>query len=80
LVNLALFFYPNKNLETIFKTILKIKKWIEDTSIVSEWAVYFKEKVYLDWFMKINDWVEKWNSIEWMYKGKIKLEDLDFIK
>jgi hypothetical protein len=26
LVNLALFFYPNKNLETIFKTILKIKK------------------------------------------------------
>lgn len=80
LVNLALFFYPNKNLETIFKTILKIKKWIEDTSIVSEWAVYFKEKVYLDWYMKINDWVEKWNSIEWMYKGKIKLEDLYFIK
>ena len=80
LVNLALFFYPNKNLETIFKTILKIKKWIEDTSIVSEWAVYFKEKVYLDWYIKINDWVEKWNSIEWMYKGKIKLEDLDFIK
>jgi len=80
LVNLALFFYPNKNLETIFKTILKIKKWIEDTSIISEWAVYFKEKVYLDWYMKINDWVEKWNSIEWMYNGKIKLEDLDFIK
>ena len=80
LVNLALFFYPNKNLETIFKTILKIKKWIEDTSIVSEWAVYFKEKVYLDWYMKINDWIEKWNNIEWMYKGKLKLEDLDLIK
>jgi hypothetical protein len=80
LVNLALFFYPNKNLETIFKTILKIKKWIEDTSIVNEWAVYFKEKVYLDWYMKINDWVEKWNSIEWMYKGKIKLDDLNLLK
>lgn len=80
LVNLALFFYPNKNLETIFKTILKIKKWIEDTSIVNEWAVHFKEKVYLDGYMKINDWVEKWNSIEWMYKGKIKLDDLNLLK
>lgn len=80
LVNLALFFYPNKNLETIFKTILKIKKWIEDTSIVNEWAVHFKEKVYLDWYMKINDWVEKWNSIEWMYKGKVKLDDLNLLK
>ena len=80
LVNLALFFYPNKNLETIFKTILKIKKWIEDTSVVNEWAVYFKEKVYLDWYMKINDWVEKWNSIEWMYKGKVKLDDLNLLK
>ncbi len=80
LVNLASFFYPTKDLERIFKTILKIKKWIEDTSIVNEWAVYFKEKVYLDWYMKINDWVEKWNSIEWMYKGKAKLDDLNLLK
>lgn len=80
LVNLALFFYPNKNLETIFKTILKIKKGIEDTSIINEWAVYFKEKVYLDGFMKVNDWIEKWNSIEEMYKWKLKLDDLNLIK
>ncbi len=80
LVNLALFFYPNKNLETIFKTVVKIKKGIEDTSVISEWAVYFKEKVYLDWYKKISEWVEKWNSIEWMYRGKIKLDDLNLIK
>lgn len=80
LVDLVKFLYPEKWIEYVFNTILRMKKGIMNTSISDNWAVFFKEKVYLDWFMEINDWIEKWNSIEWMYKGKIKLDDLYFIK
>lgn len=80
LVDLVRFLYPEKEIERIFNTILKIKKWVMDTSITDNGAINFKEKVYLDWYMKTNDWMEKGNSIEWMYKGKIKLDDLNLIK
>ena len=80
LLDLVKFLYPEKGLEHIFNTILRMKKGIMDTSNSDNGAIFFKEKVYLDWFIKINDWIEKWNSVEWMYKGKIKLDDLIFIK
>ena len=80
LVDLVKFLYPEKWLERIFNTILKMKKWIMDTSIADKWAIFFKEKVYLDGFMKINNWIEMWNDIEGMYKGKITLDDLKFLK
>ncbi len=80
LVDLVKFLYPEKRIEWVFNTILRMKKWIMDTSVVNEWAVFMKEKVYLDGYVKIKDWVEKWWELENMYKGKLRLEDLDFIK
>jgi hypothetical protein len=38
-----------------------------------------KEKVYLDGYIKIKDWAEKWGEVEEMYKWKFKVEDLDFM-
>lgn len=80
LVDLVKFLYPEKRIEWVFNTILRMKKWIIDTSVVNEWSIFMKEKVYLDWYVKIKDWVEKWGELEDMYKWKLRLEDLDFIK
>jgi len=80
LVDLVKFLYPEKRIEWIFNTILRMKKWIITTSVVNEWAIFMKEKVYLDWYVKIRDWVEKWWELKNMYKGKLKIEDLEFIK
>ena len=80
LVDLVRFLYPEKWIEHTFNTILRMKKGIMDTSVSDSGAVFFKEKVYLDWYMKITDRIEKWNSVEWMYKGKVKLDELKLLK
>ena len=79
LVDLVKFLYPEKRIEWIFNTIIRLKKWIQDTWAINEWAVFMKEKVYLDGYMKIKDWAEKWWEVEEMYKWKFKVDDLDFI-
>lgn len=80
IIDLINFMDQNRSLEWCFKTAIKIKKWIKDTSIVHPWAIAMKEKVYLDWYYKIKKWIENWWDEEKMYKGKLKIEDLDYIK
>ena len=79
LVDLVKFLYPEKRIEWIFNTILRMKKWVINTWVVDEWAIFMKEKVYLDGFIKMSDWAEKWGEVEEMYKGKFKTEDLNFM-
>lgn len=80
IIDLINFMDHNRSLEWCFKTAIKIKKWIKDTSIVHPWAIAMKEKVYLDWYYKVKKWIEDWWDEEKMYKGKLKIEDLDYIK
>jgi len=68
------------NAEKIFKGVLRIKRWIENTAIVDAGGVFYKDKIYLEWYLKVKDWIEKWWDESNLYKGKIKIEDLDFIK
>lgn len=70
--------YPDKRLEFAFKFWIRLKKWVEDTSIWEGW-VYLKDKIYLEWYYKILDFVKNWWKLENLYKGKLKIEDLDFI-
>ncbi|HKL43665.1 MAG TPA: tyrosine/phenylalanine carboxypeptidase domain-containing protein [Candidatus Absconditabacterales bacterium] len=79
LVDLVKFLYPEKRMEWVFMTILRLKKGIQDTSVVNEGAIFMKEKVYLDGYMKVKDWAEKGGEVEEMYKGKINVEDLNLI-
>jgi hypothetical protein len=58
---------------------LRMKKGIINTWVIDEWAIFMKEKVYIDWYVKVKDWAEKWGEVEEMYKGKFKVEDLDFM-
>jgi len=80
LVDLVKFLYPEKQLERIFNTVLRLKKWIVNTSETDYWSIFFKEKVYLDWYKRINERIGKGNDIEWMYKGKVKLNELKLLK
>ncbi len=63
----------------VFKTTIRFKKWIKDTSIKNPWAFFAKDKVYLDWYVKVKKWIENWWDIEKLMIGKIKIEDLDLI-
>lgn len=79
IVDLTKFLYPEKNLERIFKTIIRLKKWIQQTEIVNEWATYMKNKIYLDWYFKIKERIEKWWDTSKLYKWKYRTDDLEFI-
>lgn len=76
---LCKFLYPNKNIEKLFKTVLRNKRGLVTTS-ESKWIGFQKDKIYLEGFMKIKKWIENWNNFDKLYKGKIKIEDLKFIK
>lgn len=77
--DLVKFLYPGKPFESCFKAILRTKKWIEDTSVVNNWAIHMKDKIYLDWYYRVKDFIENWWDISKMYKWKIKISDMDFI-
>jgi hypothetical protein len=73
------FLYPERSLEWHFKAALKIKKWIIDTSIVHPWTVMIKNKVYLEWYHTITSRYDDGKNNDKIYKGKIKIADLDYI-
>jgi hypothetical protein len=73
------FLDPNKNIERCFKGIIRVKKWIIDTSTKNKWTVFMKDKIYLEGYEKIKSRQETTKD-ERLYKGKIKIKDLDFIK
>lgn len=63
----------------VFKTITRFKKWIIDTKQKNPWAFFSKDKVYLDWYISIKEWIEKWWDVEKLMIWKIKIDDLAFV-
>ncbi len=80
LVELIGLVYPNRWTERKFKTAIRLKKWTINTAIIDNWTVFKKDKIYLDWYLKINEFIKQGGSIEKMYKGKMKIEDLYLLK
>jgi len=69
----------NISLRTAFQDVLRVKKWIQNTSVIHAWAVYYKDKVYLDGQKKIQARIDAgWNT-EKMMVGKVKVEDLEYV-
>lgn len=73
------FHLKGNDYQKVFKTISRFKKWIIDTSVRHTWAFFAKDKVYLDWFTQVENWIEKWWEVEKLMIWKIKIEDLDLI-
>lgn len=80
LYDLINFAYPYRSNEWKFKTAIRIKKGTINTSQNWKWSCFNKDKIYLDWVEKIKKEIDNWKDIDKLYKWKIKIEDLIFIK
>ncbi len=69
--------YYKQDYEKIFNFILRLKR--ATTSFDSPW-VFCKDNVYLNWYLKILDYIENSGKLEDLYIWKIALEDLSEIK
>lgn len=73
------FLNPDKDIEKLFKWVLRIKKGIEHTSIKHQGTVFIKDKIYLEWYDMVKKRMKDWESTDRIYKGKIKINDVCFI-
>lgn len=62
-----------------FKSVLRLKKGIKDTSITGLGTTFLKDKIYLDGYNKIIQWIEGGNDINQLMIGKVTIEDLEYI-
>lgn len=70
--------FPEESLESVFQRCVRLKKWITDTSREhSLGTVYEKDRIYLQWYMKVKKWIEWGGYIENMLVGKIKISDIE---
>lgn len=68
------------NLESIFWSILRLKRGLKDTSIVWPAGLFHKDKVYADGYFQIINYISKqWNKawiLNSLMLGRIKVEDI----
>ncbi len=61
----------------IFNYILRLKRWLKSFS--SDWF-FTKDSVYVNWFIKVEDFLESSWELRELYLWKMTLEDLEEIK
>jgi len=66
------------NYVSAFRLSFRAKRWIVDTWNVSKWLCFMKDKVYLDGYLQIKNWIEKWWNIDKLMIWKIKIADLKY--
>ncbi len=69
--------YYNNEYGLVFSYLLRMKRWIKDTS---QPYIFTKDFVYLKWFLKIQEYLKQWWKINELYFWKIKIEDIEEIK
>ncbi len=72
-------YYSWNKLLALFNRTLKFKKWIQQTHIVHPWTAYIKDKVYLDWYKIIQQFVQDGWDIQQLMLWKIKVSDIWYI-
>lgn len=74
-----------RNLESIFRSILRLKRGVVDTSIWWAGSIFYKDKVYADGYIELLKYLESVKTTnseiflidKSLYKGRIKILDLD---
>ncbi len=69
----------DRSLSYVFNLCLRLKRGIERTSIRGEGVLYGKNKIYLDGYRRVADWISQGNDPDRLLIGKIKISDLQFI-
>lgn len=74
--------YPEKTLESLFSDAVRLKRWIIHSGTRGiPWTTYQKDKMYLDGYMRVKDWIEKeGGNAEKLFFWKIKIQDLKIIE
>lgn len=75
LLNRLLEYY--NDLDSVFIYLMRLKRWLID---IKQNGFYTKDLVYLNWYDKIERFLENWWNLKELYLGKISLEDLEDIK
>lgn len=70
----------SKTMIGVFKGILRAKKWIINTSVIHPGAIHYKDKIYLDGYIKMQQRLASGGDKDSLMIGKIKVEDLKYIQ
>jgi len=70
----------NFTLRKAFSSVLRVKKWIQNTWFIDPWAVYYKDKVYMDGQKKVQWWIDEGGDTESLMLGKMKIDDLEYVR
>jgi hypothetical protein len=65
------------DLEKTFNRLVRIKRWFKKAS---DEGVFYKDVVYLNWFLKIQKFLSEWWSLKELYLWKMWIEDLEELK
>ena len=79
LSNIIRWLHPQEWLLKIFRRTMRFKRWIQNTAFKWVGTSYYKDKIYLDGYKKIDSFIQEWGSFEKMLKWKYKLDDLKYI-
>jgi hypothetical protein len=69
--------YYDNDYERVFNYLVRLKRWMR--SFDSNW-VFVKDLVYVNWYLKVDNFVNNWSSLKELYIWKINLDDLEDIK
>lgn len=74
---LELLKYYDYNYSIVFNYILRLKRWVKSFS--SDW-IFFRDSIYINWFFKVEAFLNSWNKLNDLYMWKISIEDLEILK
>ncbi len=69
--------YYNNDYERVFTYLIRLKRWLK--SFDSDW-VFVKDLVYVNWYLKVDNFINSWWDLKELYLWKINLQDLEEIK
>ncbi len=69
--------YYSWDLDKVFTYITRLKRWM---SKFSDEGCFTKDFVYVNWLIKIEDFIKNWWKLAELYIWKISLEDLEEVK
>ena len=79
LSNIIRWLHPQEWLLKIFRRTMRFKRWIQNTAFKWLWTSYYKDKIYLDGYKKVENFIQEWGDFEKMLKWKYKIDDLKYI-
>ncbi len=76
LVEKMLEYYDN-DYQRVFTYLIRLKRWLKK---ISEDWVFVKDIVYVNWYLKLDNFINNWWNLKELYLWKINIIDLEDIK